>query len=85
VDEVSNLRNEVLQIGISDFMVSSTRILVNGVPGAPVHTRQGLRQGDPLSPMLFILMMGPLQHLFSLAASLGAGAEPEILAIGFAH
>lgn len=50
---------------------SSTRILVNGVPGRTILNCCGLRQGDPLSPMLFILIMEPLQKLFQLATEHG--------------
>lgn len=46
---------------------ASTRILVNGVPGAPIRNRKGFSPGNPLSPMMFILMMEPLQWLFALA------------------
>lgn len=50
---------------------SSKRILIDGIPGAPIRICKGLRQGDPLSPMLFILMMEPLQRFFSLADNRG--------------
>lgn len=49
---------------------SSTRIMVNGMPGAPIYSCKGLRQGGPLSPMLFIIIMEPLQQLFRLAADM---------------
>ena len=50
---------------------SSTRILLNGAPGAPIHHQHGLRQGDPLSPMLFILVMDVLNSLFIKAGEEG--------------
>jgi hypothetical protein len=50
---------------------ASTRILLNGQPGAPIHHLGGLRQGDPLSPMLFILAMDVLNRLFTKAGEEG--------------
>jgi hypothetical protein len=46
---------------------SSTRILVNGEPGEYILHHRGLRQGDPLSPMLFILVMEALNAMVSYA------------------
>lgn len=46
---------------------SSSRVFLNGLPGRKIFHRKGLRQGNPLAPMLFILAQEPLQRLFSLA------------------
>ena len=50
---------------------SSTSVLLNGVKGKWCRHFRGLRQGDPLSPLLFIIAMEPLQRLFEMAAREG--------------
>jgi hypothetical protein len=50
---------------------SSTQILLNGLPGACIFHDRGLRQGDPLSPMLFILVMDVLNRLIMRALAEG--------------
>lgn len=48
-----------------------SRVLINGEPGPPIWHRRGLRQGDPLSPQLFVQTVDTLGRLFRRAASLG--------------
>jgi hypothetical protein len=50
---------------------ASTRVLLNGSPGARVANRRGLRQGDPLSPQLFILVMEVLHFMLEKATQVG--------------
>jgi exonuclease III len=42
-----------------------TAVLLNGVPGRWFDCKQGLRQGDPLSPYLFIIVADVLQQLIT--------------------
>ena len=51
--------------------MTSSQILLNGILGPSIPHGRGLRQGDPLSPLLFILAIDPLQRLLSLAMKAG--------------
>jgi len=42
---------------------SSARIILNGEPSESINHQQGLRQGNPLSPVLFILAIDVLNGL----------------------
>lgn len=46
-------------------------ILINGSPSDFLGSSKGLCQGDPLSPMLFDIMMEVLSHLLALAINDG--------------
>ena len=50
---------------------ASTRVMLNGEPGPPIWHRRGLRQGDPLSPMLFVLFINTLNKVLAKALELG--------------
>uniref|UniRef100_A0A0A9EUA7 Reverse transcriptase domain-containing protein n=1 Tax=Arundo donax TaxID=35708 RepID=A0A0A9EUA7_ARUDO len=50
---------------------SSTQVLLNGEPGELIYHHRGLRQGDTLSPMLFILVMDVLNSLVAQATHVG--------------
>jgi hypothetical protein len=50
---------------------SSSSFLLNGEPGKIILYCRGVRQGDPLSPMIFLLDMEPLHKLFKKAQDWG--------------
>jgi hypothetical protein len=43
--------------------IAKTTILLNGIPGPWIQIKRGLRQGDPLSPLLLIILVDVLQQI----------------------
>ena len=51
-------------------------VLLNGVPGRQFHCKSGVRQGDPLSPLLFVLAAHLLQSVVNQMLSQGTLTLP---------
>jgi len=55
----------------SIFSSGTSSMLLNGVCGKVFHCRRGVRQGDPLCPLLFVLAADLLQSIINRAKELG--------------
>jgi hypothetical protein len=53
------------------WSTTTSRILLNGEAGQPIKHGRGRHQGNPLSPILFILVIDPLQTILHKATQQG--------------
>jgi hypothetical protein len=60
----------------SIFNSSTSSVILNGLPGKVFHCRRGVRQGDLLSPLLFVLAADFLQTILNHATSTGSLSLP---------
>lgn len=57
---------------------ASASILINGSPCTPFKLKRGLRQGDPLSPFLFVLIGEVLNQVIAKAVEKGLWSGVEV-------
>nr|XP_029153455.1 uncharacterized protein LOC114927581 [Arachis hypogaea] len=59
------------ELGEECVSMASMSVLVNGSPSKPFNMERGLRQGDPLSPFLFVQVVNMLHWMLGEAVSNG--------------
>ena len=58
------------------FQSGTSAALLNGIPGKVFHCKRGVRQGDPLSLLLFVLVADFLQSILNAAKQQGILSLP---------
>nr|XP_016457391.1 PREDICTED: uncharacterized protein LOC107781232 [Nicotiana tabacum] len=67
-----NFPTQFIQWIMQCLKTVSYSILINGHPTEPLNSKKGLRQGDPISPFLFVLVM---EYFSRVLKSLGNEAD----------
>jgi hypothetical protein len=62
---------------------ASTKVLVNGFVGSVFSHGRGLRQRDPISPLMFVIAMDVLSSMFR--ATEQAGVLADLASVGLRH
>lgn len=66
---------------IKMMLGTATSFVLNGVPQKKNYYKRGVRQGDPLSPLLFVLVVDLLQFVLNKAMSQGFILPPAVTPI----
>lgn len=66
------LRQQLIEIVMQCVNSPSLQILWNGEPTESFTPSRVIRQGDPLSPYLYVICMERLNHIIETAIQLGA-------------
>jgi hypothetical protein len=62
---------------VHDILSSAkSSVILNGVPSKEFNCKRGVRQGNPLSPLLFVLAADLLQSIINKALDDGSLAPP---------
>jgi hypothetical protein len=60
------------------MVTAKTVILLNGIPGPWIQTKRELRQGDPLSPLIFLIVVDVLQQVIKRFSREGHLLHPVV-------